>query len=68
MSKMKDLAIDELNKIHKEDDVWVKFHMRVTEVTSTQIFGFTEDGKCVSAPLDAVVEKFPRLLNTKEKK
>ena len=51
-----------MDEFKEGDEVWVKFHMRVTEVTPTQLFGFTNEGKCVSAPIDAVVEKFPRLV------
>ena len=57
--------------IQVEDEVCVEFTMRVTAVTAGgdkngQIFGFTEDGMCVSAPISAIVERLPRLGNGAE--
>jgi hypothetical protein len=54
--------------IRKDDEVWVEFCMKVDHVTSgkkneAQLFGFTEDGMCVSAPVSAVVERLARLGN-----
>lgn len=54
--------------IKKDDEVWVEFLMKVDTVTSgdnktAQIFGFTEDGLCVSAPLSSVQERLARLGN-----
>lgn len=65
MSHMKDLAIDSLNKLRVEDEVRVEFVMRISHVMGQgvkgyregQIFGFTNTGICVSAPLDSVKER-----------
>ena len=51
-------------EIKEGDEVWVKFKMRVTAVAgkgqrlveTKQLFGFTANGDCVSAPLEAVVD------------
>ena len=51
-----------MEEFKEGDEVWVKFHMTVSEATKKQLFGFTTDGRCVSAPIDAVVEKFPRMV------
>ena len=54
--------------IRVEDEVVVEFTMRVNAVTAGgdktgQVFGFTENGMCVSAPISAIVERFPRFGN-----
>lgn len=50
--------------IRVEDEVAVEFVIRINSIAGSgkegQIFGFTEDGMCVSAPISAIVERFPR--------
>jgi hypothetical protein len=49
-----------LKEVKVGDEVVVSFRMKVDSVTSgkkegtAQLFGFTSEGMCVSAPLDAV--------------
>lgn len=38
-------------------------HIAGADNSTGQVFGFTEDGMCVSAPISAIVERFPRLGN-----
>ena len=60
MKGRKYMPIDDEFKLG--DTVWVKFSVRIAEVKNGMVYGFTEDNKVVSAPIDAVVEKFPRLV------
>jgi len=57
-----------IKDICKDDEVHVEFLMRVDHIAGKddkdgQVFGFTEDGTCVSAPISAIVERCPRLGN-----
>lgn len=56
--------------IRADDEVVVEFIMKVNHVAGNgkdgQVFGFTEDGMCVSAPIHAIVERFPRIGNGAE--
>jgi len=49
------------------DEVHVEFRMKINHIAghgrNGQVFGFTEDGLCVSAPIWAVVERCPRIGN-----
>ena len=50
------------------DEVSVEFIVKIDHVAGKddatgQVFGFTESGMCVSAPISAIVERFPRLGN-----
>jgi hypothetical protein len=78
MGKFKDMAIDKMNEnmgkricpkdIKIDDEICVEFVMKVNHIAGKddkcgQVFGFTEDGMCVSAPIRAIVERCPRTGN-----
>ena len=63
LSELEERIMDKWNKanVRKGDVITVMFKMKVESVSSgsidtAQIFGFTEDGMCVSSPLNAVME------------
>jgi hypothetical protein len=71
--KETNMKIDKIcpKDLRVEDEVAVEFIFKINHIAGKdnrtgQVFGFTEDGMCVSAPISAIVERFPRLGNGAE--